>query len=239
MRPQTPRGVFVIGTDTGVGKTTIAAGLAWALRTRGIDVGVMKPVETGVGRRGPSDAATLRLAAGVTDPLTDVAPYRLTAPLAPLVAARGEGVRLSLPVLVRAFEDLTDRHRFVVVEGVGGLMVPLTSTKTTLDLAQTFGLPLLLVISNRLGAINHTLLTLHAAECRGVKIAGLILNHPRPARGLVERTNLNVLSRLRPSLAWATMPYLGKGNPVWERVGRRLERDGVVQHLIRGANRST
>ena len=224
--------MFVVGTDTGVGKTVVAAGLAWALRQCGIDVGVMKPVETGFSTRGPSDAATLRRAAGAPDPIEDVAPYRLKAPLAPLVAARKEGVRLSLQRIVHAFHRLAARHRFVVVEGVGGLMVPLTPTHTTLALAEALQLPILLVIANRLGAINHTLLTLHAAECRGLTVRGLVLNHPQHAQSLVERTNREVLARLRPQLLWAEVPYFkGNGN-AWETAGERLEQDGLVTSLM-------
>lgn len=227
-----PHGVFVVGTDTGVGKTVVAAGLAWALRQRGIDVGVMKPVETGFSSRGPSDAATLRRAAGAPDPIEDVAPYRLKAPLAPLVAADKEGIRISPQRLVRDVKRLAARRAFVVVEGVGGLMVPLTPTHTTLALAEALQLPILLVIANRLGAINHTLLTLHAAECRGLTVRGLVLNHPRHARSLVERTNREVLAGLRPHLPWAEVPYFrGNGN-VWEAAGRRLERAGLVTSLL-------
>jgi dethiobiotin synthetase len=228
-------GVLVVGTDTAVGKTVVAAGLAWALRRRGIDVGVMKPVETGVSTRRRSDAAMLRIAAGAPDPIEDVAPYRLAAPLAPVVAARREGVRLSLDRLVRGYERLAARRAFVVVEGVGGLMVPLTATNTTLDLAEALQLPLLIVIANRLGAINHTLLTLHAAECRGLMVRGLILNHPRRSRGLAEHANRKVLVRLRPQLPWAEVPYFRGDRSVWETAGRRLEREGLVENLLRDA----
>ena len=232
MTSKPPSGILVVGTDTAVGKTVVAAGLAWALRRRGIDVGVMKPVETGVSTRRRSDAALLRLAAGAPDPIEDVAPYRLAAPLAPVAAARREGVRLSLDRLVRGYERLAARHAFVVVEGVGGLMVPLTATTTTLDLAEALQLPLLIVIANRLGAINHTLLTLHAAECRGLTVRGLILNHLRRSRGLAERTNHAALARLRPQTPWVRMPYLGTIGSVWERAGRQLERDGLVASLF-------
>jgi dethiobiotin synthetase len=233
MTSKPPGGVLVVGTDTAVGKTVVAAGLAWALRRRGIDVGVMKPVETGVSTRRRSDAAMLRIAAGAPDPIEDVAPYRLAAPLAPVVAARREGVRLSLDRLVRGYERLAARRAFVVVEGVGGLMVPLTATTTTLDLAEALRLPVLIVIANRLGAINHTLLTLHAAECRGLTVRGLILNHPRGARRLTERTNRTVLARLRPQLPWAEVPYFRGDRNVWETAGRRLEHEGLVENLLR------
>lgn len=224
------RGVLVVGTDTGVGKTVIAAGLAWALARGGVDVGVMKPVQTGCSGRGVSDASTLMAASGTTDPLDDVSPVRLRAPLAPWIAAEREGVRLSIPSLVRTFARLAARHDYVVVEGVGGLMVPLTPTRTTLDLAAALGLPLILVIANRLGAINHTLLTLHAATSRGLHVRALILNHPTPGRGSAERTNERAIGRLagqRPSV----VDHRRAGPRIWEWVGRQLERDGVMAKL--------
>ncbi len=225
------RGVFVIGTDTGVGKTAVAAGLAWSLRRRGIDVGVMKPVETGVrGDRG-SDAEQLRRAGGVEDTIEAIRPYRFTAPLAPLIAARRQRTRISLAAIKRGYERLARRHDMLVVEGAGGLMAPLTATHTTLDLAQTFDLPLLLVIGNRLGAINHALLTLHAANARGLRFLGGVVNHPGPDRDHAIRTNPRVLRELLDLPHWAVVPYLTKQERVWELIGNRLERAGFLREM--------
>ncbi|HET8760288.1 MAG TPA: dethiobiotin synthase, partial [Nitrospiria bacterium] len=204
------RGVFVVGTDTGVGKTTVAAGLAWALRGRGIDVGVMKPVETGVRTERGSDAEHLRRAAGVDDPIEAIRPYRFAAPLAPLVAARRERARISPMALTRGYARLARRHDVMVVEGVGGLMVPLTESKTTLDLAETIGLPLLLVIGNRLGAISHALLTVQAARSRGLGLLGGVINDLTPKIDLAVRTNPTVLRELLNLPRWAIVPYLTK-----------------------------
>ena len=120
-------GCFITGTDTGVGKTVIATALVRCLKENGISVGVMKPVETGVahGETDGSDAARLRNAAGIADSPDVVSPYRLQAPLAPLAAARLEGITIEMERIVSAYERLSVRYPCIVVEGVGGVMVPL------------------------------------------------------------------------------------------------------------------
>lgn len=226
------RGVFVVGTDTGVGKTAVAAGLVWALRQRGIDVGVMKPVETGVRGTVGSDTALLRLAAGTADPIDLVNPYRFPAPLAPLVAARRRHVRISLAAILRGYRRLAARHDVVVVEAAGGLMVPLTETETTIELAQALGLPLILVIGNRLGAINHTLLTVAVARERGLPVFAGIVNQIGPVRDQAVRTNLGVLKEVAALPRWAALPYVRAREPIWESIGKRLERTGLIKDLL-------
>lgn len=225
------RGVFVVGTDTGVGKTTVAAGLVWALRRQGIDVGVMKPVETGVRAHCGSDAEQLRRAAGVNDAIEDIRPYRFTAPLAPLVAARRGRTRISLATITRCYERLARRHDVIVVEGAGGLMAPLTTTHTTLDLAQTFGLPLLLVIGNRLGALNHALLTVHAAKTRQMPFLGGVINQPSDEQDAAIRTNPHVLRELLAFPHWAAVPYVDGTRNVGEVIGKKLEQAGFLTDL--------
>ncbi len=227
------QGVFVMGTDTGVGKTLVAAGLVWALRRRGLDVGVMKPVESGVAGQAHADAELLRRVAGSSDPLTDISPYRFGPPLAPLVAARRQHTRISLARIVQRFRQLARRHDIVIVEGVGGLMVPLTKAKTTLDLAQSLGLPLVLVIGNRLGAINHTLLTVEAAQARGLRFIGGVINHVSRERDAAVRTNPQMLQELVSLPEWAIVPYLAEKATPWETAGRKLERAGLLEGLSR------
>jgi dethiobiotin synthetase len=231
------RGVFVVGTDTGVGKTAVAAGLAWALRRRGIDVGVMKPVETGVTTERGSDAAELRRAAGVDDAIEDIRPYRFSAPLAPMIAARRRKTRISLTALTRAYKRLANRHDVMVVEGAGGLMVPLADGKTTLDLAQALNLPLLLVIGNRLGALNHALLTVDAARTRGLRVIGGVINHVNRGRDDAVRTNPSALQELVSCPRWATVPYVEATESVWATIGKRLDRAGFVEDVLDGATR--
>jgi len=175
-------GCFITGTDTGVGKTVIAAALARCLKENGISVGVMKPVETGVahGETDGSDAARLREAAGIADSSDVVSPYRLQAPLAPLAAARLEGVTIEMERIVSAYERLGVRYPCIVVEGVGGVMVPLTPQLYLRDLIERLGLPALLVGRATIGGVNHALLSLSALRMREIPVLGIVLNHAGP-----------------------------------------------------------
>jgi dethiobiotin synthetase len=172
------RGVFVTGTDTGVGKTLVAAALARHLRSSGLDVGVMKPVETGVTDpdRPGSDAALLQWAADCSDDPELIAAYRLRAPLAPALAAEEESVRIDLAHIVETARSLSKWHDYTIIEGAGGLMVPLAGGLLVADLVLHLGLPLLVVCRPGLGTINHTLLTVHAARTMGIPLAGFIIN---------------------------------------------------------------
>ena len=195
------RGIFITGTDTGVGKTYVGAGLAAALHERGIDVGVMKPAETGCGlRRGvlvPRDALKLIKAGGVDDPLDLVNPYRFREPLAPAVAAARDGKMIDVKRIVSAFRTLARKHECMLVEGAGGILVPLTRSHNFLDLARIMNLPVLIVARPALGTINHTLLTIMALHSRRLRIAGIVINHrSRQRPGLAERTGPPVIERL-------------------------------------------
>lgn len=195
------KGIFITGTDTGVGKTYVAAAIAGALRQQGVDVGVMKPVETGCpfrdGRLAPADALTLMNAAGVDDPLELVNPYRLVLPLAPSVAASIENVKIEKTRILSCFRTLSERHEFMIVESAGGIMVPILQDYLYLDLAGDMGLPVLIVARPNLGTINHTLLTVSVLRTRGVETAGIVINQSedRPS-GLAEKTSPSVIERL-------------------------------------------
>lgn len=215
------RGVFVTGTDTGVGKTMVAAALARAARRHGVQVGVMKPIETGCGgRRG--DAERLRAAAGVDDPIARIAPYRLRAPLAPWPAAMAEGRSVRLARIERCWKTLARRYEFVVVEGAGGLLVPLTPRHTTLDLIAAFDLPVLIVARSGLGTLNHTLLTIAALRRARRPILGVVLNDGAagtPPR--LGRSNRALLARL------SGLPVIG---PIPRARGGSVQRH-VLDHL--------
>lgn len=172
-------GVFVTGTDTGVGKTLVAAGLAHHLREQGLRVGVMKPVESGVenpGEEGP-DAALLRWASGTQAPSEQVAPVKLRAPLAPSMAAEKEKIFIDFSSLVEMSHQLRRTHDFVIVEGAGGLMVPLAGGLLIADLVRAMELPLMVVCRPGLGTINHTLLTLFTARQMSLPGAGFLINN--------------------------------------------------------------
>ena len=161
------RGYFVTATDTGVGKTFITAALATALRAHGRDVALFKPVQSGATADDPSGDAVLLGADCV---------YGFAASLAPLVAARAEGKTIELePILARA-RELAHEHELLLVEGAGGLLVPLADKLDLADLAVALGLPLVVVARAGLGTVNHTLLTIEAARARGLELAGVVLN---------------------------------------------------------------
>lgn len=206
------KGIFITGTDTGVGKTYVATGIAKALRSAKIDVGVMKPAETGCSVRSgkllPADAQALIRAAVVRDPLSLVNPYRFQAPVAPSVAAELERKKIDPERVLRSFRTLSQRHPFMIVEGAGGIMVPLAEGYLFLDLAEAMGLPMVIVARPGLGTINHTLLTIEALRSRGLVIAGVVINHRLGLKeGLAEATSPGVLQDISGVPILGTIPY--------------------------------
>ena len=184
-RPVT-RGLFVVGTDTGVGKTFVAARIVAALAREGLRVGVYKPAASGCRRIGRAlvsdDAVALWRAAGEPGELKAVCPQRFTAPLAPHLAAREERKQIDARLLRRGLDYWRKRSDIVIVEGAGGLMSPIGEQDYVADLAEEFGYPLVVVAPNRIGTINSTLLTLIAAAARPtpLPIAGIVLNDVLP-----------------------------------------------------------
>ncbi len=226
-----PPGFFITGTDTGIGKTAVTAALAWAFRRRGLDVGVMKPVATGCERRNGSlvseDAVRLLKASQAFDSMELVSPYRFEPPVAPYVV----GAPVSLEQIERAYRTLAERHELLLVEGIGGLLVPLDSRHTVADLARRLGLPLLVVARASLGTINHTLLTLGAARSAGLEVAGVVFNG-RPARpSLAERTSPRVTARLGKVPVFGEVPSLT--DPSARRIAPHLRVSALLQHLQR------
>lgn len=187
------QGCFVTGTDTGVGKTVAACAIVRGLRDQGIDTGVMKPIETGVGPAGPLDALELEQAAKSSDSLDLICPQRFALPTAPSVAARAEGRIVDLEALDDAFRSLQARHDFLVVEGAGGLLVPIASGLSMADLATRWELPLVIVARANLGTINHTLLTLEAARARGARLRGVVISHASGSLSQADAANLREL----------------------------------------------
>jgi dethiobiotin synthetase len=208
------RSFLITGTDTGVGKTTVTSAIAAAAHCRGFRVGIVKPVETGceLGRDGeliPADAVQLRWAAGrERAPLDRICPFRFRAPLAPSVAAAAEGVALDASAVARAVESATADADVAFVEGAGGLLVPLIGRFTFADLARACGLRIILVVGNRLGALNHAQLTVDWIRSAGLTLCGYIVNTLQPTSDLAARTNIDVLRDLiGPPLG--IVPFIG------------------------------
>lgn len=170
--------VLVTGTDTGVGKTVVTCALLRALRQRGQHPVPIKPIETGCSDlEQPEDALALSSAAGGI-PLELVCPVRYRTPAAPATAARLEGSAHSFEGVLDHVRRAQAAHPLVILEGAGGLLVPLAEGKNYADLALTLGSPILIVARNALGTINHTSLTLEAAFSRGIPVLGVVLNAP-------------------------------------------------------------
>ncbi len=199
-------GLFITGTDTGVGKTLVSCALARGLRAAGIDVGVMKPAETGVPADGPADALALVQAAEVTDELDLVCPIQFDLPAAPQAAALHAHRTLSMQRIHEAFEELHTRHTFMLVEGAGGLLVPFDDKTTMADLAVALELPILLVARASLGTINHTLLSLEACAARGLVLTGVVLSH---SNGILSDADARNLELLRNSLGERLIGEIG------------------------------
>lgn len=176
------RGVFISSTDTGVGKTRVGVVLAHLLTGRGVPVRVRKPVESGCvpenGVLQPRDALALQAAAGFIEPIERICPYRLSKPLSPERAAALEGMLLDLRQLHAACIDGVGERDFLLVEGAGGFYSPIARGALNADLAGGLGMPVLLVVPDRLGAINHALLAAEAVRMRGLALAGVVLNQP-------------------------------------------------------------
>jgi dethiobiotin synthetase len=205
------KGIFITGTDTGVGKTLIAAGIASVLRKQGRDVGVMKPLESGCeivdGKKVPMDALFLKDAAGVDDPLALINSYALKEPLAPSVAAEIEGIDIDIEKILGDFKQLSKKHEFLIVEGAGGLLVPIKKGFLFSDLIKRMGLPVLVVARGNLGTINHTLLTVNHAKILGIAVKGVIINNLTPEKGKAEETNPGVMKELLDVPFIGNFPY--------------------------------
>jgi len=207
------RALFVTGTDTGAGKTTVAAGILAALRRRGLAVAALKPAETGCPAGAePPDGALLRAAAGLERvPLDLVVPQRYAAPVAPAVAARAEHAPFSVDKTLAARAALVARApglRLLLVEGAGGLLVPYGPGLCAADLAARLALPLLVVARAALGTINHTLLTVNEARRRGLAVAGVILSRVVAERGPDEEENAAEIARLGQVRVLGTVAHL-------------------------------
>ena len=185
------RGLFVTGTDTGVGKTRVACALLRALRIAGVRAAGMKPVAAGIdqGATLNDDAVALAAADGLDLPARDRNPYAFAPAIAPHIAAGDESVAIDLSVIAAAWRRIAAIADVIVVEGAGGVRVPLGPTLDMLDVARRLRLPVLLVVGVRLGCLNHALLSADAIAARGLSLAGWIANRIDPA---MERADDNV-----------------------------------------------
>jgi dethiobiotin synthetase len=210
------KGYLIAGTDTGVGKTLVAAALIRKLVMSGLRCAGMKPVAAGCsevgGRRINEDVELLRGQSNVDAGDAWMAPYAFRDPVAPHIAAEREGVRIERDRILEAFGQLKALADRVVVEGVGGFRVPLGQDWDTADLAVDLALPVILVVGLRLGCLNHALLTREAMAVRGLELAGWVGNCVDPGMDAL-RENIDFLGRSLEAPLLGTIPFMGEGNP--------------------------
>jgi dethiobiotin synthetase len=211
------KGYFITATDTGVGKTTFTVALAKALGTRKekpLNVGVFKPIETGCteknGRIIPEDTLKLKEAIKSKESFDLLNTYRFSEPVAPLLAARTHGVNIDFENIKTCFNEIAGKRDMVLVEGAGGLLVPLNDKETIADLILYLGLPAIIIAPSRLGCINHTLLTLRHAKQLGIKIKGVVLNRPDERVDESQKTNASLLKELGVPII-GELPFIYKG----------------------------
>ena len=232
-------GVFVTGTDTEVGKTLVTAALALCLKRLGRSVGVMKPIETGIApsKVNGSDAARLRAVIESEETLGAICPYQFELPVAPQAAAQAERRKIDAGVIRQVYRLLASRYDYVVVEGIGGVRVPVMPKADVMDVITALKLPVVVVGRAGLGGINHALLTVDALRRRRIFVVALVLNRTKPVRSAVmrlqERTTLEALRKQ------AGVPVLGPLNyepgldRSFRRSAARLARLSAVTTLAR------
>ena len=208
------RGLFVTGTDTGVGKTVVAAAVCAALRARGESVAAWKPVVTGLDEAPeggwPADHELLASVTGARP--SDVAPFAFGPAVSPHLAAELAGEAIEPAALVACARAAAGPAEVLVAEGVGGLLVPLTLGYSVRDLARELALPLVVAARPGLGTINHTLLTLEAARAVGLDVAGVVLTPWPEAPGVLESSNKDSIQRLG-GVEVSTLPVVPEPSP--------------------------
>ena len=233
-----PRGYFITATDTGVGKTTVTAALACALQNNAKKVGIMKPIETGVGSRlpSPSDAERLRTVSDQSVLPEEVCVYSFGPSLAPLSAANMTGQMIDLERILSIYETVSTRVDYMLVEGVGGVLVPLSIEKDVRDLIQLLQLPTLVVGRATLGGVNHARLTLEALTIRQIHVAAIVLNHssPEPNSNAVQeqtKSTIELMKALSGVPVYGPLSYESQVKHDWMAGINLLQADPAITQL--------
>jgi dethiobiotin synthetase len=230
-------GIFITGTDTNVGKTMIAAALAWLIRRMGVDVGVMKPFAAAqkiFSQRYKSvDAAILAKAAQVTDADEEINPFFYQVPAAPIMAARIVNQSTpSISAAVKAFNKLALKHDFMIVEGIGGIMVPLTKELYIADLVRALKLSTIIVARSKLGTLNHIILTMKICRFYGLNVQGIIINGMSEKRGIVQKNLVPMIEELTDVEVLCVIPRIK--NLTYQTLGSFIKKRMNLDIIIRG-----
>ncbi len=228
-------GILITGTNTGVGKTLVAAGLAWALSKRNIDVGVMKPFATAnrvfSKKYRSEDTAILARASRVNEPDCSLNPFFYSIAASPLVASElKHGPPVNIKRAIHELKKLGRKHDFLIAEGIGGIMVPLTEKESLADFVKQADLPVVIVSTAKLGTLNHTLLTVMACKKFGLKIMGIILNKTSKKPNIVEQKTAEIIERLTHIKVSAVIPFSPGAN--YAAIGNVLEQDLDLDKLL-------
>jgi dethiobiotin synthetase len=228
------KSIFITGTDTGVGKTAVACSLAAYLSVKkGRDVGVMKPFESGgasAAQEMTGDAWALKAASGSPDEIRDINPYNFKAPLAPEPAAMRENVDIDVGLIMDGYRRLGDRHDVLIIEGAGGIFVPIRDGYFFSNLIADMGAPVVLVSRLTLGTINHTILSCHYLTSIGVHVSGVILNDMTGERDLASETNPAMLKK------YLEVPLLGIFPHVPDLFAKGIDRERLASLFEKNIN---
>ena len=231
---QPPKGVFIAGTDTNVGKTVVTAALGMALQQTGSTVGIMKPVETGTTPdETTSDGQRLKRFFASYGNVGVRGLYCFASPVAPLEAARARQQLIDVEVILDAYRTFAVHHDYVLVEGVGGILVPLTHARDVRDLIQLLGLPCLIVSRTRLGAINHARLTLMGLRQAGIRILGILLNDTDTNGEEQQASTVKLLRELSDVPVLGPLPFQNDLDSRWEGSIMTLANHSTIREVAR------
>ncbi len=233
------KGVFIIGIDTEIGKTTISGGLGNLLFRKGIKIGVMKPFATGIKTYSKDfkshDAKILKEASSSKDNDDIINPYFYSIPTAPYLAKKILKVNEDIDVeeILSKYKEIEKRHEFTIVEGIGGLMVPLSKNFFVADLASIINVPVILIMSNKIGSINHIIMTYRLAMFYKLKIKGIIINNKwkfsNPLLKLINNNLQSIVEEMTGAKVLATIPYLKE--PSFKKIANILEKTDIIKQL--------
>jgi dethiobiotin synthetase len=229
------KGIFITGTDTGIGKTTVAAGLASAIYRKGIDVGVMKPFATAEKvysyKYKSEDSALLARAAKIKDPDEEINPFFFSIPTAPFIAAQlTKEKAVNLSAARKMYYKLASKHDFMIVEGIGGIMVPLTKRESVANFAKLLNLSTIIVASSRLGTINHILLTIKACTDYGLNVLGIIINTMPREPSIAEKKIVETIQEVSGAAVLCVIPFSKVINII--NVGFTIEKNIDIDKII-------
>ncbi|GJL64649.1 MAG: ATP-dependent dethiobiotin synthetase BioD [Nitrospirales bacterium] len=231
-------GIFITGTDTGVGKTAMTAALARCIHAQGLRVGLMKPIETGMNFADAacSDAHRLRTTIEPNQMFASVCQYHFPDPLAPLAAANRQARTIDFQSIQAAYGKLVEHYEYILMEGVGGVMVPLTKNRQVRDLIKLLQIPCIVVGRATLGAVNHLLLTLEALQAREIPVLAIVLNHDQSpdqsgVKALQIQSTVEVIRTLSSVPVYGPIVFEKTFSAGWQKGINSLQQETSIQKL--------